>query len=665
MNYDATVCGVADLPRRELPAESAVSGDAVWKNFGSEDLTGNLMTCTRELIQTKDAPFMGNPAGTFATRFITAQMTLAAVLLLAGCSDSTPKGRSETVASDRKQQAQDDCRDRLRAAVLRFSPIPFSTQTRPEDVVNSINSWIVECAREQAASLKISDANAALLSDDMLRTAGAPRFSRNDVEYLRDCLMFRGLSGAAWTMTQPDSVESATDASRVTDLFRTIIRSLALSPAAQETLPTGVYESLLSGTGSVDDRIWAFAEALRQRQIDCVLLQAADEGDATADPVTGSTRLICVVVGESTLLFDPELGTPVPAMEDTSAVVTTPASLAVLRGHSRWEQAEIQIVAHPSAFAPRMLVLQERLEASDAAVLYEELAGGTSEIRPLLERLRDAVTAPWSTDKISIWAVPEQRITAAATRTESQDQAYADRMLSMQSPFERERIDISRYINDPSIDPSQLSDEQLGELQNEALNEMLQNSDTLYGKPSGRLLKARVSQISGNFELGMIQELQQIHLLCSRKEIELIFQQSGQKLVGRLPLPEKILSVQLSALGDTLFWTALTQVFRGDAGTAIQTMRNYRRRYPDEKMVLASMLIEAELLISLGNADQAATLLNGIDSVGAAEQRRIDWMLTRLPATAAVDDPATNAAETEAAAETDAASDQSDVDQPQ
>lgn len=606
---------------------------------------------------------MGNPAGTFATRFISAQMTLAAVLLLAGCSNSAPEGRSETVASDRKQQAQDDCRDRLRAAVLRFSPIPFSTQTRPEDVVNSINSWIVECAREQAASLKISDANAALLSDDMLRTAGAPRFSRNDVEYLRDCLMFRGFSGAAWTMTQPDSVESATDANRVTDLFRTIIRSLALNPAAQETVPTGVYESLLSGTGSVDDRIWAFAEALRQRQIDCVLLQAADEGDATADPVTGSTRLICVVVGDSTLLFDPELGTPVPAAEDTSAVVTTPASLAVLRGHSRWEQAEIQIVANPSAFAPRMLVLQERLEASDAAVLYEELAGGTSEIRPLLERLGDAVTAPWSMDKVSIWAVPEQRLTAAATRTESQDQAYADRMLPMQSPFERERIDISRYINDPSIDPSQLSDEQLGELQNEALNEMLQNSDTLYGKPSGRLLKARVSQISGNFELGMIQELQQIHLLCSRKEIELIFQQSGQKLVGRLPLPEKILSVQLSALGDTLYWTALTQVFRGEAGTAIQTMRNYRRRYPDEKMVLASMLIEAELLISLGNADQAATLLNGIDSVGAAEQRRIDWMLTRLPATAAVDDPATKAGETEAAAETNAAIDQSDADQ--
>ena len=53
-----------------------------------------------------------------------------------------------------------------------------------------------------------------------------------------------------------------------------------------------------------------------------------------------------------------------------------------------------------------MLVLQERLEAGDSAVLYEELVGGTSEIRPLRDRLDDVIGTVWPKGSLKVWEVP-------------------------------------------------------------------------------------------------------------------------------------------------------------------------------------------------------------------------------------------------------------------
>ncbi len=564
------------------------------------------------------------------------------ILLATGCSDSGTPTISTDPQGSSEQQLQDECRGRLNSAVRRFSPVSYATQSRPELVVNSVNSWLASCAEAEVKSRSISEANAALLPESTLRTAGAVRFTENDVEYLRDCLMLRDLSAAVWSATDDVDPNSATK-QRIVQLFQHIVRTIALVDSNESDLPTGLYEPLLTGLGSVDDRIWVFGEALRQRQIDCFLLQAADSGDGSTSPLTASSRLICVAAGDTTLLFDPARGTPVPRPEDTAANISSPASLADLLGQARWENAALQIIAHPSSFAPRMLVMQERLEAGDATVLYEELAGGTSEIRPLLERLGDVIPAPWSVDTLSIWPVPEARITAAAAINEQQQQQYDAMLRPLQSPFERESLDVRKLLTDPSIDETRLTSEELNMLRNEALAELLQRSDALYGTPSRRLLKARVSQISGNFDLGMIQELQQIRIASMQEEVELTFTQDGQNRTIRIPLPAKILEVQRSALGDSLYWTAMAQISRRDNGTAVQTLRNYRRQYPEEKMSAAALVTEAELLISMGNEQLAANLLAGMDHEQAAERERIAWLLSRLP------EPAVSAAPAESA----------------
>lgn len=562
------------------------------------------------------------------------RLGVCCILLIAGCGQpAAPVASSDATAE--ATEAADECRDRLNAAIQRVSPESLATQSRRDSVVNAVNSWMASCAESEVRKLTISEGNAALLSEDARRTAQAARFSDNDVLYLRDCLLLKGLSESIWKQENSDSDSGQADRSRVTRLFRHIIRNLSLMPVAESRIPVALYEALLTGRGTVDDRIWAFAEALRQRQVDTLVLKAATPGASSGTIPEMADWLILVVSGSETLLFDPVRGTAVPRDGDTAAYVTVPAGVDAIQGLERWKSAEVFVVGHPSAFAPRMLVLQQRLEAVDAAVLYEELTGGTSEIRPFLQRVGSVTGSVWPTERIRIWPVIEQRVAVAAALNEDQLEAYTALMRPLDSPFERESIDVSKLLTDPNIDESKLSQEDRDALRAEALAKLMERSDALFGRPSRRLLQARVSQISGNFELGMIQELQQIRIACLQEVVELEFRDEGKAAVGRIQLPESILSVQKSAVGDTLYWTAMSQVSRGDAGTAVQTLRNYRRQYPEEKMQIPSMLLEAELLLELGDAAGASAILKQCVVEGNPELVRQAWLQSRIAAPAA------------------------------
>jgi len=562
------------------------------------------------------------------------------LVLSAGCGQSAAPVATQTQA-EATAEAADECRDRLNAAMQRVAPDSLAGQTRRDSVVNAVNSWMASCGEAEVRQLSISDRNAALLSEDALRTARASRFSENDVLYLRDCLLLKGLTESIWKQEATAGEQALAERARVTRLFRHVIRNLALMPPAETRIPVGLYEAMLTGRGTVEDRIWAFSEALRQRQVDALVLKAATPGAASGSLPETADWLVLVISGNQTLLFDPQRGTPVPAAADTSAVVTEPAGLEVLQGLDRWKSGEVFVVGHPSSFAPRMLVLQQRMEAADAAVLYEELAGGTSEIRPFLERVRAATESLWPTDRIRIWPVVEQRVAALAVLTEQQQEAYTLLMRPLDSPFERESIDVSKLLTDPNLDESKLSDDEKNAMKAEAISKLLERSDALFGRPSRRLLQARVSQIAGNFELGMIQELQQIRIACLQEVVELEFVDEGKQAVGRIRLPETILSVQRSAVGDTLYWTAMSQVSRGDAGTAVQTLRNYRRQYPDEKMKFASLLLEAELLVEIGDVAGSAAVLKEAATDDNPERGRQEWMLARILSATAGETPAT------------------------
>ncbi len=565
---------------------------------------------------------------------------LSALLLasgLAGCGETPAPVKVDDPAQQQVNTAGESGR-KLSSAIQRIRPETMATQTRREMLVNSLNSWLATSAERDVEKIKISEQNSAALSPAALRTATAVRYTENDIVYLRDCLLMKELTESIWK--QADSMNSsgqATEQERVVALFRHLMRNMSLLPADSTRIPVGLYEAMLTGIGSVDDRIWAFAEALRQRSLDSIVLQAATPGDpASPDISLAADVLIGVVIENRLLLFDPLRATAVPKPDDNGAMITDPAGLEAISNLDRWKNGSAFVVCHPSAFAPRMLILQQRLEATDSANLYEELVGGTSEIRPLEERLCAVVGAFWKPEALKVWSVPEQRIAAAAALTEEQKQAYTLLMRPLDSPFERESMNVGNLLADPNVNEAELTLEKKMEAKMLALEKLLERSDDLFGKPSRRLLATRVRQIMGSFDIEMIQDLQGIRIACMQEKIELEVPIDDKKAaVVPFVLPKTILDVQRSAVGDTLYWTSMSQVSRNDMGAAVATLRSYRRQYPDEKSFYASMINEAEALITLGDLKSAANALKEADVDKSPDRARAQWLLSRLGTAAA------------------------------
>jgi hypothetical protein len=563
--------------------------------------------------------------------------TLLLAAGLTGCGETPAPVKVEDPAQQQQVNTEEESRRKLSSAIQRIQPETMATQTRREMVVNSLNSWLATSAESDVEKIKISEQNSAALSPAALRTATAVRYTENDIVYIRDCLLMKKLTESVWK--QADSISTSGQASeqeRIVALFRHLMRNMSLLQADSTRIPVGLYESMLTGIGSVDDRVWAFAEALRQRSLDSIVLQAATPGDPASPDITlAADLLIGVVVDDRLLLFDPLRATAVPKPGDAGAIVTDPAGLEAISNQDRWKTGSAFVVCHPSAFAPRMLILQERLEASDSAILYEELVGGTSEIRPLTERLCTVVGSVWKPDALKVWSVPEQRIAAAAALSEEQKQAYTLLMRPLDSPFERESLNIGNLLADPTVNEAELTLEKKMEAKMLALEKLLERSDDLFGKPSRGLLTARVQQIMGNFDIEMIQDLQGIRIACMQEKIELEVPIDDKKAaVVPFVLPKTILDVQRSAVGDTLYWTSMSQLSRNDMGAAVATLRSYRRQYPDEKSFYASLINEAEALITLGDLKSAAVALKEADVDKSPDRARAQWMLNRLGAAA-------------------------------
>ena len=210
-------------------------------------------------------------------------------------------------------------------------------------------------------------------------------------------------------------------------------------------------------------------------------------------------------------------------------------------------------------------------------------------------------------------------------------------MRPLDSPFERESINVGDSLDDPGLNADELTPEQLLQLRITALEErwsrVSASSDELFGKPSRRLLETRVKQILGSQESDMIQNLQQIRQANMQTMIEVEVPVDG-KSVSRMsiPLPEMIKNVQQSALGDTLYWICMLQLTRGDSGAAISTLRNYRIQYPTGAAAFPSMMNEADVLMLQGNKANAIGVLKQADVEENPERIRAQWWLKRLEA---------------------------------
>jgi len=577
------------------------------------------------------------------------------VAAVAGCNNSSaPSDQTDVAAPDVSRTSQDACRARLDGAISRLNPDRVASIVRTSSNVGALNAWLVECASDEIQEVSASPENLNFLGETAQRAVTSPRFTARDAAYVRDSLISAKLAQAI--VGRGEQQKDRTDVDRVVDVFRWVGANISLERPEESHVPKAFLDVLLTGRGKKEARIWVFAVLMRQLQRDAVLLVA----DADTDD---SETLIAVSVDGAMLLFDPDAWFPVQSEGDESVLVDHPAGTEYFADNDTWKNATALIIAETSAVCPRMLVLQEQLPAESSAVLYEEIAGGTSDIRPLVERVVAAAPDVLEAARIEWWSWPNEQVAAATGASEEQRREYAEMMKLFEAPFERKELELGTDFQE-ILSRNDISQEQRDsvwatrlQMEYKKMQELLAagDSEKLFGRASSRLLKTRFRQIEGNSDRSIIQQLQKIRNACFDDEIRMRVPPSVDRSgVRSIPIPEAIQEVNLSATGSALYWTAICQIDRDQPGTAITTLEGYRRQNPDGMWFYPSLQNQAMAELSQGRTEAAIETLTEADSEKNPDRQHATTLLQRLKnqlAPAAEETPASEPDESETAEE--------------
>ena len=477
-------------------------------------------------------------------------IVVACLLLVGqGCSSNESDTSTDPTGTERITA---NCEDALFSGWDQVQPERLEISSSESSATGMLNGWLADCGADELTSLSRAGQveEHPLLTRAQSRRIAAQRFSRRDVQHMRDAVLFRKLS--LMIMSMADN-----DVDRVVQAFYYVVRHIALLPSTDDRPSLTPFETLLLGRGTADDRAWILAEILRQAFLDVVLIRSAeDDQPSGADPywITG------VLVDDDVLLFDPRLGLPLPAADESSPrmLPLRPATLAALsrdpapleQWHIDGEQEyplagsnlsslRVAIVGNSSYWAHRMRVLHSRL-AGDRAVLVFD---GTADSQ--LARVVAAGGNLWSRSDLEIWNYPEERLTAAEFREETESGRVEEILKPFDVPLE---LAIDRRGGVPVV---------------------------VFKKKELRQLNTRIEQLAGDSSSDVTRSYVQVRHRSS--ELRDYVPVDSQTLV---PVPEGILQVHRRAAEDALFWTGISQFEREETLSAVDTFRDYQRHYP-------------------------------------------------------------------------------------
>lgn len=536
--------------------------------------------------------------------------------------------------SEDSVSTEDECERKLLAAIKRLRPGTLALAPRPERSVVALNRWMEGCGSEEDSQINEKTLE---LTDNNPRVTSA-QFTVSDADYIRNCLLLRDLTRS---LAQQDSDSEQTgEVDRVETIFRWVVRNVSLLPKDSNRVPLGLFETLVSGRGTAEDRVWAFAEALRQQAFYNVFAVTTEAAPADGASRLDTARLLVVVgLADTSVVYDPEAG----------MIVSTdgsPAIVSDLTSHDRWKASSPQVIAQLSTFAPRMLMLEENLPSSDnpekdvAAILYVQLTPDeSSNLKSILEIAEEVGGAAWSPDTVGIWDYPERRAVTAASRTQEQVTAFTELFRMFDAPFERDVARMESMEEMPNV-PEELSAGDRAEfLESRLIEEFARMSgpdssiEDRFGKPSRRLLKTRIQQLMGQNGVDITRELQQVRIAGSvtsqKVAVPKVLQERIGKQVIEVQVPSMIQEVNRSSKGSAIYWTGLCQLQNGSPGTAITTFRNYRRQI-DSNWNYPSLMAQIEALLLQDRQEDAIKLLQEADNEANPEQLRAQLLLSQL-----------------------------------
>ncbi len=340
-------------------------------------------------------------------------------VLFGGSGDTTVE---EQEAENPEEVAEQEELLLLEEVVELIQPERLGVDTDEATIAQELNRWWIQYGPGSEEDSEIVAAHRepllALLGDDAAQLALDDVFGRRDVAHMTTALAFR-LAGLTITTGQADEAEQATTC------FYFVIRNIQLDRIAANVSESGwsaafPYQTLLWGRGRGEDRVWAFAELLRQMRFDSVVVLPAD-GDA-------GHPLVAVSVENDLLLYDPILGLPIPSLSvesDETALPETPASFTEALGNDAvfrqldsagspypWtsealRNVQLLVVGTDSTFSPRMEALQQMLPSQFSFVVFDGWSASEFRELPLQARLEAIVMELPDVDaSLGVWTYP-------------------------------------------------------------------------------------------------------------------------------------------------------------------------------------------------------------------------------------------------------------------
>jgi tetratricopeptide (TPR) repeat protein len=194
-------------------------------------------------------------------------------------------------------------------------------------------------------------------------------------------------------------------------LFDWTVRNVQLDRGDGAATILHPWQALAYGHGSAAHRAWVFVELCRQQGIDAVVLRAKDKGGKPA------LLLVGVLSGGEVLLFDPQLGLPVPGGAGVAATLAEatakPELLRALDVKDKFvypldaeqlSSLEALVVASPLQLARRSAKLEGGLEG-------EEFVKLSVDSRDLAERLKKLPQVK----RVALWTLPFESLAEEQT----------------------------------------------------------------------------------------------------------------------------------------------------------------------------------------------------------------------------------------------------------
>jgi hypothetical protein len=509
-----------------------------------------------------------------AFRWVGAFVLLASGLpILSGCNGSASSSAPIATSSE-KSESRADGHELLDAALETFQLQNLGISSDLERGVSLLNQW-QQAQKKRGVTFEPAAEQAQQLSS-RLPAAWMPEVKRSnytvrDGDFLRDLLLARALQEHA--IGQADS-----ELGRILNVFGFVVRNIQLEGEHPDQLPLSTFETFLFGTGTPADRVWLFADLLRQLKIDAVVLSTVDDANKSGPLLVG------VLSGSDVLLFDAQAGIPLPGPGAAVAnSVQRPATLAAVREKPELlrqldisadkpypltvehvTNPRVQIVASTSLCSQRMQALQAAFAGDRSMVVCDPLIGSEG----AFERVTRFGKNLWTPEQVSVWEYPEEQLSGRQKLSAQQRQTMQRLNDSWNAPLARARNNPKQFV------------------------------------PTRIAYRARIAQARGKYE-DAVKSYLVVQLDCKQ-----VLSPAVRGIID-----PRFLHMHEQADDDARFWIGVCKYEQGGPGgvrVAADKCRQYLEDYPEGGWRVSARYLLAQCLANQREFSQAAEQLAGM-----------------------------------------------------